>query len=218
MFIPPRVQEAGTQANEKFAEQPTTSSGFVSDAGVMSTAIRPVVDELRAGRPESLDELSVLLYSELREIAHRHRIGRDDEGTLATTAIVHEAYLKLVDHSQARWNDRAHFLALAAMAMRHILADRAKARIAFKRGGVRCAITLDEQMLVSDDHAEALLEIDEALERLAAIDARLATIVQCRFFGGLTNEEIGEALGLTERTVERDWAKARIFLRLELTR
>jgi len=183
----------------------------------MSTSSRPtdVLAELRSG-PESLDRLSALLYDELREIAHRHRIARDASGTLETTALVHELYLKLVDQSQARWNDRAHFLALAATAMRHILADRAKARLAIKRGGARYPITLDEQLIAADDHSAFLLEIHEALTRVAKIDARLATIVECRFFGGLTNEEIGAALGITVRTVEREWAKARILLRLEL--
>jgi RNA polymerase sigma factor (TIGR02999 family) len=184
----------------------------------MSAESRPtdVLEELRSGRPESLDKLSALLYTELREIAHRHRRARDDGGTLATTALVHEVYLKLVDQSRAKWNDRAHFLALAAVAMRHILADRARTRIAIKRGGAQQAITLDEQMVASDEHPETMLEIDEALERLAKVDPRLAAVVQYRFFGGLTNEEIAEVVGVTTRTVERDWIKARMLLRLEL--
>jgi RNA polymerase sigma factor (TIGR02999 family) len=172
-----------------------------------------LLDQLRSGRRGALDELTVILYDELREIAHRHRSARDDSATLATTALVHEAYLKLVDQSRAQWNDRAHFLALAAVAMRHILADRAKARIAIKRGGDQRPITLDEDMIVSEDEPEALLQIDEALDRLGAIDARLARVVECRFFGGLTNEEIAEVLGVTVRTVERDWVKARLLLR-----
>jgi RNA polymerase sigma factor (TIGR02999 family) len=171
------------------------------------------LEQLRGGRREALDELIVVLYDELREIARRHRGAHDYESTLPTTAIVHEAYLKLVDQSRAQWNDRTHFLALAAVAMRHILADRAKARIAIKRGGIRPPITLDENLVASDDHPELLLEIDEALDRLTAIDARLGRVVECRFFGGLTNEEIAEALGITVRTVERDWAKARMLLR-----
>jgi RNA polymerase sigma factor (TIGR02999 family) len=184
----------------------------------MSAESRPtdVLEELRSGRPESLDKLSALLYTELREIAHRHRRARDDGGTLATTALVHEVYLKLVDQSRAKWNDRAHFLALAAVAMRHILADRARTRIAIKRGGAQQAITLDEQMVASDEHPETMLEIDEALERLAKVDPRLAAVVQYRFFGGLTNAEIAEVVGVTTRTVERDWIKARMLLRLEL--
>ena len=171
------------------------------------------LEQLRSGGREALDDLTVLLYGELREIAHRHRAMRDDASTLPTTAIVHEAYLKLVDQSRASWTDRAHFLSLAAVAMRHILADRAKARIAVKRGGAHRPVTLDDNVCADDADPQSLLELDEALDRLAAIDARLARVVECRFFGGLTNEEISEALGITARTVERDWVKARLLLR-----
>jgi RNA polymerase sigma factor (TIGR02999 family) len=171
------------------------------------------LDELRSGRREALDERIVLAYDELREIAHRQRAARDNHGSLATTALVHEVYLTLVDQSHARWNDRAHFLALAAVVMRHVLADRAKARVAIKRGGTHRPITFDEQVVLSDAQPEMLLEINDALDRLAQIGPRLARVVECRFFGGLTNEEIAEALGTTVRTVERDWAKARMLLR-----
>ena len=171
--------------------------------------------ELRSGRREALDRLAVVLYDELREIAHRHRAARHDSATLATTALVHEAYLKLVDQSRAHWNDRAHFLALAAVAMRHILADRARARLAIKRGGAHEPITLDEAVVAVDDDPEALLQINDALDRLAALDPRLARVVECRFFG-VTNEEISEVLGVTPRTVERDWVKARMLLRQSL--
>jgi len=177
---------------------------------------RDLLEELRSGRREALDRITMLVYDELREIARRHRRARGDTSTLATTALVHEAYLKLVDQSRARWNDRAHFLALAAIAMRHILADRARARVAAKRGGRRAPITLDEDMLASDDEPGALLQIDEALGRLDQVDPRLARVVEYRFFGGMTNEEIAESLGVTVRTVERDWVKARMLLRDDL--
>ena len=170
------------------------------------------LEKLRSGRRDSLDELTVLLYDELREIAHRHRARGGTDATLATTAIVHEAYLKLVDQSQAQWNDRAHFLALAAVAMRHILTDRARARRAAKRGGAREPVTLDEAMVASDHEPDALLQVDDAVAWLHTVDARLARIVELRFFGGLTHEEIAAALGVTVRTVERNWAKARILL------
>lgn len=175
-----------------------------------------VLAALRTGGRETLDRLIPLLYKELREIAHRHLIVRGDGATLATTALVHEAYLKLVDQSQARWNDRAHFLALAAVAMRHILVDRAKARTTLKRGGPRQAVTLEEDVIAIDDQPDALLQLDEALERLRALDERLARVVDCRFFGGMSHAEIAEAMGVTERTVERDWIKARVLLRHEL--
>jgi RNA polymerase sigma factor (TIGR02999 family) len=175
-----------------------------------------VLEQLRSGRREALDQILPLVYDELRAIAHRRLSSQASTGTLATTALVHEVYLKLVDQSRARWNDRAHFLALAAVAMRHILADGARTRIALKRGGAQQAITLDEQMVASDEHPETMIEIDEALERLAKVDPRLAAVVQYRFFGGLTNEEIAEVLGVTPRTVDRDWTKARMLLKLEL--
>jgi len=172
-----------------------------------------VLDALRSGHREALDGLTAVLYDELREIAHRHRARQGNEGSLVTTALVHEAYLKLVDQSRAQWNDRAHFLALAAVAMRHILTDRARSRLAAKRGGEREVVTFDDETVASDDRPGALLQIHEALDRLADLDARLAHVVEYRFFGGLTHEEIAAARGVTVRTVERDWAKARVLLR-----
>jgi RNA polymerase sigma factor (TIGR02999 family) len=172
-----------------------------------------VLDALRSGRRDALDGLTSLLYDELREIAHRHRARDSHDPTLATTALVHEAYLKLVDQSRAQWTDRAHFLALAAVAMRHILTDRARARLAAKRGGARDVVTFDDETVASEDRPGALLQIHEALDRLAGVDARIASVVEYRFFGGLTHEEIAGALGITVRTVERDWAKARVLLR-----
>jgi RNA polymerase sigma factor (TIGR02999 family) len=172
-----------------------------------------VLDRLRSGRREALDELTALLYDELREIAHRHRKLGGDDASVATTTLVHEAYLKLVDQSRARWNDRAHFLALAAVSMRHILIDRARARMTVKRGGTSEVVTLDDDAVAAEERPGALLKVDEALDRLATLDERLARVVECRFFGGLTNEEIATALGVTVRTIERDWAKARVLLR-----
>ena len=171
----------------------------------------------RAERPtdvvqESLDQLVTHAYHELRAIAHA-RLAARGGGTLSTTALVHEAYLKLADQSQAGWRNRSHFYAVASLAMRHVLVDCAKARHALKRGGTQRRITLDDEELSVDDQADALLELDEALHRLAELDPRLARVVECRFFGGLTEEEIAEALDVTVRTVRRDWAKARVLLR-----
>lgn len=126
---------------------------------------------------------------------------------------MNEAYLKLVDQSTAKWKDRVHFLAIAALAMRHILIDRAKARSSMKRGGVNSRVTLDETTISVDDAPDALLQINDALDRVAMIDKRLARVVEYRFFGGLSNQEIASALDITERTVERDWIKARMLLR-----
>ncbi|MGH7605132.1 MAG: ECF-type sigma factor [Gemmatimonadaceae bacterium] len=162
---------------------------------------------------KSVDEAVERTYQELRAIAHRRILSRDRGGTLSTTALVHEAYLKLVDQSRGEWRDRAHFLALASLAMRHVLVDRARERIALKRGGVRRQITLNDDVMLVENQPDALLQIDDALERLAALEPRLARVVECRFFGGLTETDTAEALGVTLRTVQRDWVKARVLLR-----
>lgn len=173
-----------------------------------------VLTELRTGSPESLDRLFPLVYRELRAIAHRQLGARGGgDSTLSTTALVHDAYLKLVDQSRAEWKDRAHFLAVASLAMRHVLVDRAKARNAMKRGGGQRRITLDEESISVEEQAEALLQLNEALDQLARLEPRLARVVDCRFFGGLSEEEIAAVLGVTARTVQRDWAKARMLLR-----
>ena len=177
---------------------------------------RAILTELRNGSRESLERLVPLLYEELRAIAHRQIGRRPAGGTLDTTALVHEAYLKVVVQSRVEWRDRAHFLALASLAMRHVLVDRARARGSAKRGGARGAVTLDEGRIAVDDRPEALLELDEALTWLAELEPRLARVVECRFFGGLTEEEIALALGVTVCTVQRDWAKARMLLRRAL--
>ena len=177
---------------------------------------RDVLTELRSGSKASLDRLVPLLYDELRAIAHRQLAFRAHGGTLATTALVHEAYLKIVDQSRADVHDRAHFLALASLAMRHVLVDRAKASATLKRGGGHWRVSLDADDVAIDDQPEALLHLDEALNTLADLSPRLARVVECRFFGGLTEDEIADALGTTVRTVQRDWAKARMLLRRAL--
>jgi len=181
----------------------------------MDAPTRPtdVLRELRSDTQTALDRVVALTYQELRAIAHRRLAARGRGGTLSTTALVHEAYLKLVDQSRAGWQDRAHFLALASLAMRHVLVDRARERSTLKRGGARRHITLDDEALAVEDQPEALLQLTEALDRLATVEPRLARVVECRFFGGLTEEETAAALGVTTRTVQRDWVKARVLLR-----
>jgi len=181
-----------------------------------SMARTDMLGELRSGASEALDRLVPIVYGELRAIAHRQLAMGGRGGTLATTALVHEAYIKLVDQSQAQWSDRTHFFAVAALAMRHILVDRAKARRRLKRGGDHRHVSLDEENIGADDQPDALLELNEALTRLAAFDPRLARVVEYRFFGGLTEHEIAEAMGVTLRTVQRDWAKARALLQRAL--
>lgn len=165
---------------------------------------------------ESLDTLVPLVYHELRIIAHRHLNARDSDDTLNSTALVHEAYLKLGREADAVWKSRAHFFALASMVMRQILTDRARARVAEKRGGVQARITLEEDTMVVDDQADSLLQLDEALTRLAEVAPRLGRVVEFRFFGGMSEDEIATVLGITTRTVRRDWDKAKLVLRRAL--
>lgn len=169
-----------------------------------------------SNQSESLDELASLAYQEMRAIAHRRLRGLAPGGTLSTTALVHEAYLKLANADGPVARDRAHFLAVASLAMRHVLVDRARERSAIKRGGVRERVTLDDAELAIDADADLLLQLDEALTSLAAFEPRLARVVECRFFGGLTDAETADALGLTPRTVQRDWVKARVLLQRAL--
>jgi len=163
----------------------------------------------RDGDPAALGELFDLLYDQLRSLAHG-RSGRD--ASLNTTAVVHEVYLKLVGSRALSAEDRGHFLALSARAMRQVLVDRARRRAADKRGGGAAHEPLDEARLDPDDRAAELLELDGALERLFAADERLGRVVELRFFGGLTDEEAAGVLGVTDRTVRRDWRRARAFL------
>lgn len=170
-----------------------------------------LVEDLRGGGRDALDRAVTLLYGELREIAHRLRLTRPDAST-DTLTLVHDAYLRLADETSPRWNDRAHFLALAAVVMRHVLTDQARARHAAKREGDRIAVPIDEGALALPQRDADVLELVDALERLEREDERLARVVEYRFFGGLTNDEIGDVLGVDARTVRRDWARARTFL------
>lgn len=161
----------------------------------------------------SLDDLLPQLYQQLRRIAHGQLGRRPNGGTLETGELVHEAYLKFVGSRGAPPLDRARFLSLAAVAMRQVLVDRAKAHSRLKRGGGGARITLDEERIAVADRPEAVLQLDEALSWLAGLAPRLARVVECRFFGGMSEEEVAQALDVTVRTVQRDWAKARMLLR-----
>lgn len=179
--------------------------------------VRALAAELRVGRRDSLDGLLPEVYDELRTVARRHLARREVGGTLSTTGLVHEAYLKLVDQSRVAWRDRGHFFALVAVAMRHVMVDRARARRARKREGSLEHIPLEDAQVAAADQAEVLLIINDAIDRLAREEPRLAQVVDYRFFGGLSDEEIAEALGVTPRTVQRDWCKARMLLRHALS-
>ncbi len=166
----------------------------------------------RGGDGGAFDRLFPLVYDELRRIAHRQLVRERPDHTLGTTALVHEAYLKLVDQTRAQLTDRVHFFAVAARAMRRILVDYARRHRAAKRGGAAAAVSLDENTVVADQRADALLALDEALTQLAEIDGRMSHVVEYRFFGGLTEDETADALGVTARTVRRDWVKAKGWL------
>ena len=186
-------------------------------------AITEALGALRNGAPDAMDRLAPLVYERLRRIAHRQLRAEPMGHTLSTTALVHEAYLRLVDQTRAEWQDRGHFFAVASGAMRRILVDYARRYRAARRGGgedgapVR-PISLDDTEIPVDERAEALVALDEALERLGEFDARQARVVECRFFGGLTEEETAAALGISQRTVAREWVTARGWLFQELQR
>jgi RNA polymerase sigma factor (TIGR02999 family) len=189
------------------------------EPSVQPHAITDALGALRDGAPEAMDRLVPLVYGELTRIAHR-QLGLEASGhTLSTTALVHEAYLRLVDQRRARLADRVQFFAVAAHAMRRVLVDHARRHHAMRRGGAhRRSVSLDAleaadaASLAVDDRADVLLALDDALDRLATHDPRQARVVECRFFGGLTEAETAEALGVTARTVTRDWVKARGWL------
>jgi len=181
-----------------------------------SSTITDRLLQLRAGDAEAMERLFPLVYDQLRGIAHNALRGERTGHTLATTDLVHEAYLRLVDQTRVQWTDRKHFFAVASQAMRRILVDYARRHGAAKRGGARRPVTLDESAMSVDDRADTLMALDEALGRLEQLDPRLARVVECRFFGGLTEEETAEVLDVTARTVRRDWVKAKGWLYQEL--
>ena len=185
------------------------------DGGDVTALLEAVV----AGDPDALDRLVPLVYHNLHEIAHHHRRAERPEHTLNTTAIVHEAYIRLAGSSNPSWRDRAHFLAVSSRVIRHVLIDYERRRMAEKRGGDVLRVPLNEDLAVDTAGPDASVEflaLDAALQDLARHEARLERVVECRFFGGLTGRETAEVLGVSERTVERDWARARAYLRRAL--
>jgi RNA polymerase sigma factor (TIGR02999 family) len=171
-----------------------------------------LLEAVRAGDASAESRLLALIYPDLKRIAHRHLRGRGRGETLQTTALVHEAYLRLAGTSLARLRDRVHFLAVASRAMRHILVDRARSRVTDKRGGNAAKSALDLGQAAAPARGEALLALDGALAELERLEPRLGRVVEMRFFGGMTAEETGTVLGLSDRTIKADWRKARAFL------
>lgn len=185
--------------------------------------ITGILEELRDGVPGAMQRLVPLVYEDLARIARRQLRLEARGHTLSTTELVHEAYVRLADQTRVRWVDRRHLYAVAAHVMRRVLVDHARKHRAARRGGgasVRVPLEVLDSVaaveLSAGQRADVLIAVDQALERLGALDARLARVVECRFFGGLTEAETAEALGVTPRTVARDWVKARGLLFQEL--
>jgi RNA polymerase sigma-70 factor, ECF subfamily len=178
--------------------------------------VTALISSIREGEPRAWERLVPLVYEELRRIAQRQLRNEACGYTLNTTALVHEAYLKLAAGSFQSFADRAHFFAVAARAMRQIVIDHARRHRTEKRGGAWKRIPLETAEIAVEERAEMLLALDEALTRLASLDERLGQVVECRFFGGMTEEETAVALDVTDRTVRRDWTKARLWLYNEL--
>ncbi len=175
-----------------------------------------VLEQLRNGDERAADKLLPLVYDEFRALARHYLSQERHNHTLQPTALVHEAYMKLVDQTRVDWHGKAHFFAVAAQAMRRILVDHARSRQRDKRGGGRARVALEEATALSPQKDEDVLALDEALERLGAIDPRQAKVVELRFFGGLSVDEVAAALGVSKRTVEGDWTFARAWLSREL--
>jgi RNA polymerase sigma factor (TIGR02999 family) len=169
------------------------------------------------GEQSALDQLTPLVYDELHRLAHRY-MGHERPGhTLQTSALVNEVYLRLIDSSHVRWQNRAHFFAVSAQLMRRILVDFARQRHNLKRGGAARQVSLDEALLVSHESSADLVALDDALKTLASLDARQSQVVELRFFGGLSVEETAEVLHVSEGTVRRDWSIAKAWLYRELS-
>ena len=180
--------------------------------------ITQLLESVGKGNAQAVDDLFPLVYDELRKIAAAYLQRERRDHTLQTTALVHEAYLRLIGQKSAGWGNRIQFFGVAAKVMRRILVDRARTRHAVKRGGHANRIELDEAVASFEERAIDLVALDEALKRLAELDSRKSDVVEMRFFGGMTLPEIAELLRTPLRTIERDWTTARAWLRAEIDR
>jgi RNA polymerase sigma factor (TIGR02999 family) len=178
--------------------------------------VTQILREVSGGDREAPARLMPLVYDELRRLADHYLRGERPDHTLQPTALVHEAYLKLIDQTRVDWQNRAHFFGVAAQLMRRILVDHARRHQAEKRGGFRQKLTLDEAVDYSRTRDVDLVKLDDALTALAKFDARQSRIVELRFFGGLTIEETAEAIGISPATVKVDWSMAKAWLRREI--
>ena len=181
-----------------------------------TTSVTEMLVRARTGDSAALADVFPLIYDELRRLAQRQLRREPDGHTLSPTALVHEAYMRLIDYTRTEWANRAHFMAVASTAMRRILVDHARGHRSLKRGGALKRVSIDSIELGAEERAELLVAIDEALDRLKQVEPRQAQVVECRFFGGMTEEETAEALGIGLRTAKRDWAKAKAWLHREI--
>jgi RNA polymerase sigma-70 factor, ECF subfamily len=178
--------------------------------------VTTLLNRLAARDPDVAAQLIPLIYDELRRLAFRRLRHQRPGHTLEATALVHEAYLKLADQPNAKWQNRAHFFAVASQAMRHILVDYARSQHRIRRGGKRQKVSLDKVLLVAPDRTDELLGIHELLSRLEELDPRQGRIVELRYFAGLTTDETAEVLGVSPKTVQREWNMAKAWLYGEL--
>lgn len=183
---------------------------MTSRAAPLTPAVHP------PSTARALDDLFPAVYAELRRMAHFRLRGEREDHTLNTTALVHDAYLRLADQARAEGYDRSHLLALATLAMRQVLVDHARKHRAAKRGGGGAPLQLEDANLAVENRAETIVALDEALERLELLEPRLCRVVECRFFSGLTEDETAAVLQVTTRTVQRDWVRAKAWLYREL--
>src|SRR5437867_2496882 len=185
-------------------------------ASVSQQRVTELLVRWSQGDDAALSELTPLVYDELRRLAHRQMGAERADHTLQTTALVNEAYLSLADQTNPRWQNRAHFFAVAARSMRRILVSYARSQRSQKRGGSALKVELGEAALVSPEESKEIIDLHEALERLAALDSRKAQVVELKYFGGLNYEEMAEVLKISRITVRRDWEFARVWLYTEL--
>ncbi len=183
-----------------------------------SADITALLQKWTSGDKSAIDQLTPLIYAELRRLAHRHLRRERGDHTLQSTALVHEAWLRLVDQKQARWQDRAHFFAVSGQMKRRILVDHARAQHREKRGGGAPVLALDEGVDIPRERSLELIALDDALHDLARLDARQSQVIELRFFAGLSIDETAEALGVSKATANRDWITGRAWLLRELDR
>jgi RNA polymerase sigma-70 factor, ECF subfamily len=190
--------------------------GVMDAPSVSQQRVTELLVQWSHGDDAALAELTPLVYEELHRVAHHHLSGQRPNHTLQTTALVNEAYLRLADQTNPRWENRAHFFAVAARAMRQILVSYARTQQAQKRGGGAVKVDLDEAALVSPEESKQIVDLHEALEQLSALDSRKAQVVELKYFGGLSYDEIAEVLKISRITARRDWEFAKVWLYTEL--